>query len=91
MSRNLVRINCGEVFGIAQVKEVFSQFSAAYEENLVVSIDISRLKRIDTAALQLLYSFQRDAIARGIRIYWSRASTAFCDAARILGRPVYGQ
>lgn len=51
-------------------------------EGRAVSLNASR---VDTAALQLLYEFQRDAIAQGLVTIWSKPSKVFCDAVDILG------
>ncbi|TBW55436.1 STAS domain-containing protein [Marinobacter halodurans] len=87
MSGRVAEIDCGQVFGIAEVADVYARLYAAIEENLDIKLDISRLERIDTAALQLLYGLERDAAAHGVRLCWSDPSAAFLESAGILGMP----
>ncbi|MTI63775.1 STAS domain-containing protein [Methylophaga sp.] len=78
-------IQCGEQLTIAQCAEIYAQLLAAMVEGQAVNIDVSQLQRIDSAALQLFYSFQRDARAQGLVTIWSEPSKVFCDAVDILG------
>lgn len=48
-------------------------------------IDGSAVERVDTAALQLLTLFRREALARGCAVSWCGASTVLCEAAGTLG------
>ncbi len=85
-------IQCGEQLTIAHCADIYAQLLAAMAEGQAVNIDVSQLQRIDTAALQLFYSFQRDARAQGVVTIWSEPSKVFCDAVDILGMdPFYRQ
>ena len=48
-------------------------------------IDGSAVERVDTAALQLLTLFRREALSRGCEVSWRGASTTLCEAADTLG------
>ena len=48
-------------------------------------LDATAVERIDTAALQLLAAFHRDAHARGKTIAWFGVSTPLREAAERLG------
>jgi len=87
MSESLVEIDCGEIADIAQVAALYSRLRLAIDDGLSVRLNISRLERVDTAFLQLLYSFQRDAVAKGVRLDWSKPAQPFCEAVGILGMP----
>jgi phospholipid transport system transporter-binding protein len=50
-----------------------------------VTLDVSAVARVDTAALQLLTAFVRGARARGITFAWHRPSEAFTRSADRLG------
>lgn len=78
-------VNCGEQLTIAQCSDIYTQLLTAMAEGQAVSIDISAIERVDTAGLQLLYGFQRDAEAQGLVTIWSEASNVFCDAVDTLG------
>lgn len=49
------------------------------------TLDGRAVERVDTAALQLLTLFQREAAARGCAVSWLGASETLCDAAGVLG------
>ncbi len=48
-------------------------------------IDGSAVQRVDTAALQLLVLFRREAMARGCAVTWLGASETLYEAAGVLG------
>jgi len=54
-------------------------------QETVSFIDVSRLQKIDTAALQLLYQFHQQAQHDGIQIVWSVMSESFQDAISLSG------
>lgn len=89
MSADLIEIDCGEVFSIAQSMEIYTQLSVAFEEQQTVSVDISKVEKIDIAGLQLLYSFQHDAIAKNLVIVWTEPSEVFKNAVDIVGMPTF--
>ena len=92
MSTNITDIEFGESLSIARVGEIYTQLLTSFAEQQAVNLDLSQLERVDTAAIQLLYSFQRDALAQGLVIIWSNPSKVFCDAVDILGiHPFYQQ
>ena len=86
---SISEIQCGEQVTIAQCADMYAQLLEAMAEGQAVNIDISAVERIDTAALQLLYAFQRDAKAQGLVTLWSDASKVFCDAVDILGMDAF--
>ena len=48
-------------------------------------IDGRAVERVDTAALQLLTLFRREALSRGCEVSWRGASATLCEAADTLG------
>lgn len=50
-----------------------------------VALDGGAVERVDTAALQLLAVFRREAAARGVAVQWLGASAALRDGADRLG------
>jgi len=90
MNDNINDIDLGDSLGISQVGDIYAQLLAALAEEQAVNVDLSRIERVDTAAIQLLYSFQAHASAQGLVIIWSNPSKVFCDAVDILGvNPFY--
>lgn len=65
---------------VAQVKaELIDAFDAAAQ------LDGAGVERVDTAALQLLVAFRREATARGQSPTWLGVSEVMRDAAGVLG------
>ncbi|HTP38311.1 MAG TPA: STAS domain-containing protein [Steroidobacteraceae bacterium] len=70
--------------------------AAAFRQSLLdllaedhpVVIDVSEVERVDTAALQLLFAFERDRRARGASVVWQGVSAAFRDGVKTLGLPL---
>jgi anti-anti-sigma regulatory factor len=50
-----------------------------------VTLEAGAVERIDTAALQLLAVFRREATVRGVAVTWSGAGGALRDGAARLG------
>lgn len=51
----------------------------------VIEIDASRLESVDTAGMQLLYAFARDAQGLGKTVRWHGVTPALREAAQVLG------
>jgi anti-anti-sigma regulatory factor len=71
-------------FRIADVMDMHRQLRDALNMSPIV-LDGTAVDRVDTAALQLLVAFQRDAQKRGHPLSWIGASTPLYDAASQLG------
>ncbi|GAB2563670.1 STAS domain-containing protein [Dyella jejuensis] len=69
---------------IADVSDLHRQLREALDASRIV-LDGSAVERVDTAALQLLVAFQRDAGTRGCPVSWAGASAPLRDAAVQLG------
>lgn len=69
---------------IADVGDLHQHLRKALESSAIV-LDGSTVERVDTAALQLLVAFQRDAQKRGRRVNWAGVSAPLHDAAMQLG------
>ncbi len=85
MSQETTRIDLGDALLIPKIAELHAQFTAACDGAGSIELDISRIERIDTAAMQLLCSLRRIDVADGGRIIWSQPSEAFMEAAGRLG------
>ena len=69
---------------IAELSTVKATLDAALA-TAAVALDGGAVERIDTAALQLLTVFRREAAARGVAVEWLGASEALRDGAARLG------
>jgi anti-anti-sigma regulatory factor len=50
-----------------------------------VALNVHAVEKLDTAALQLLSAFRRDAAARGCQVAWQGVGPVLRDAAALLG------
>jgi len=91
MNDTINDIEFGDNLSIAQVGVLYPQLLTSFADEQAINLDLSQIERVDTAAIQLLYSFQRDASAQGLVIIWSNPSKVFCDAVDILGIPAFYQ
>jgi anti-anti-sigma regulatory factor len=70
---------------IAQAEDIKSQLARMLAKPAGVTLDLSTIRRIDTAALQVLTSFIRDRRAAGREVSCSGASEPFMLTAELLG------
>jgi phospholipid transport system transporter-binding protein len=78
-------IDLGKSCGIRQGAALKQQLLEVLEAPGAVVIDPRAIERIDTAALQLLYAFERDRLAAGRSVTWRAPSPAFTQAMTTLG------
>lgn len=69
---------------IADLGAVQSNLKSLFA-SVEVALDASGVERVDTAALQLLVAFRREAKARGMAPAWRNVSTVLREAASLLG------
>ncbi|HTV85397.1 MAG TPA: STAS domain-containing protein [Dyella sp.] len=69
---------------IADVGDLHRKLSDAFDAPQIV-LDASAVERVDTAALQLLVVFQREAAKRGKQMSWAGVSAPLHEAASQLG------
>ena len=61
------------------------QLLQALEAQQPVTLDAANVERVDTAALQVLTAFFKDAAAQQHDVQWKTTSAVLCNAARLLG------
>jgi phospholipid transport system transporter-binding protein len=71
-------------FRVADLAAVKSELIEAFDAP-AVQLDGGSVERVDTAALQLLVAFRREATARGQLPAWLGVSAAMREAAGVLG------
>ena len=71
--------------GIAEAGDLGEQLKGLLSGKSAVTIDGAQLERIDTAVLQLLAAFVRDAHDRGIPVKWKGPSDAARRSMELLG------
>lgn len=85
MTNTTEKLDCGEQLNITQLESWYLHCLKILLAGNNVFIDVSRLQRIDTAALQLLYQFQQQAEKYDIEVHWSVMSDSFQDAVSLSG------
>ena len=70
---------------LAEVHELKSKLAALLKAEHAVCLDVSSVRRIDTASLQLLAAFARDRRASRLAVDLQGESAAFEEAVRLLG------
>ena len=70
---------------VAEADSLKSELKRRLEESEPVTVDVSALQRIDTAALQLLAAFVRDRRGAGRAVRWRGQAAALDTAAGLLG------
>ena len=77
-------IYCSPELDISGAQDLYHTLQDALRARCPVTLDATRVERIDTAVLQLLCAFVRDAQASGIVVQWRQSSPALENAARLL-------
>ena len=74
-----------EQSGIAQAEDIHQMLDEALLAGQPIVLDAGRVERVDTSALQMLFSFVSTAQSKAIRIRWAEVSDAFTAGADLLG------
>ena len=80
-----LEIDCGESLTIADVGKLYAELLLPLVEGKQVSLDVSKIERIDTAAIQLLYAFCKEVRIQGYSVKWNQPSQTFCECVRLSG------
>jgi anti-anti-sigma regulatory factor len=77
-------IYCSPELDISGARDLYDTLQAALGVQCPVVLDATCVERIDTAVLQMLCAFVRDAQASGMVVQWRQPSPALENAARLL-------
>lgn len=78
-------IKLGASLRIQDVAASHRVLERTLEEGTPVRIDLGELADVDTAGVQLLIAYGREAARRGIDVRWSGETPALLNALRLLG------
>jgi len=78
-------IDCAESLDITVVADLYREFQDNLAQGKPVTVDLGKVNRIDTAAVQLLVAFAGEAVTKNIAISWKDTPEAVVDAFRVLG------
>jgi anti-anti-sigma regulatory factor len=70
---------------IKDVEDAHRQLSATLARGTAVTVDVSRVGAVDTAGVQLLLAFQREAVNLGVSVAFCGESAAITHALTVLG------
>jgi anti-anti-sigma regulatory factor len=82
---NLTTIDCGAELCIGQLDDLRAKLLEALDSSVPVTLNVSALQQIDTAALQLLTAFVQDAKRQDLAVTWQAPSGPLKQAAELLG------
>lgn len=85
MEGNATQVALDSHIDIGSITDLRQRFAAALEQGLPVTIAASAVERMDTAAVQLFYSFINYAKDQGVEISWQGVSDGMKDAFRYAG------
>lgn len=74
-----------EQLTIAEAGDYHRLFSSRLQQGGDISVDASRVARIDAAFIQLLFSVQRTLADAGCSLRWTAISPAVCQSVDLLG------
>jgi anti-anti-sigma regulatory factor len=77
-------ISCSPECHISGAQDLYDTLQAALGAQCPVVLDATRVECVDTAVLQMLCAFVRDAQASGIVVQWRQPSPSLENAARLL-------
>ena len=78
-------VRLAENLDISSVSELKAELTSALDLGSPVVLDPSAVERADTASLQLLLAFLREATRSSVAVRVLRGSEAFHEAAQTLG------
>jgi anti-anti-sigma regulatory factor len=77
-------IYCGPELDISEAQDFYDILQAALRARCPVVLDATHIERVDTAILQMLCAFVRDAQASNMVVQWRQPSPVLESAARLL-------
>jgi ABC-type transporter Mla MlaB component len=83
--QKITLIECGEVLAIANVADMYTKVLSHMADGYLVQFDVSRIERIDTAAIQMIYAFSKEAAKQGHALNWQDASETFIRNVKSIG------
>ncbi len=69
---------------VPQVQALYKLLVKVLARNLAIVLAADKVKHIDTAGLQVLIAFYREAQKRGLDFRWETPSPELCEAAKLL-------
>lgn len=83
--RSALRVECESSLAIADAGALKRRLLEALEQGRPITMDVSDVRRVDTAALQVLVAFARTARRDGVAVSWKEPTPELLQAAGLLG------
>jgi anti-anti-sigma regulatory factor len=78
-------INCGDYLKADNIDALYTRLLLLLANGKQVALDCSQLDYIDTAALQMLLAFSKEAAIHGQAVIWDKTNKTFLKQLRLLG------
>jgi len=78
-------LNLEGSLGIAEAETLYQRLLEMLDAQVDVCIESETLSRVDTAGVQLLYAFIKEAETRSVKVIWKSVSDALKETAATLG------
>lgn len=85
MAMSIETINCGDSLRADNIDALYTRLLLLLANGKQVALDCSQLDYIDTAALQMLVAFSKEAAIHGQAVIWDKTNTTFLKQLRLLG------
>lgn len=82
---NIHTFKLGEVLDISMVNTLYDGLKLLLKEATNVVIDAKEVQRLDTAAMQLILCWYREARENNITVTWKNIDGAFRNSSDLLG------
>jgi anti-anti-sigma factor len=83
---NKITINLGKNLDIRHVGTLKNQLlSSLHDEVTHCILEARQIERADSAGLQLIVAFVKEAKSRGVKISWHKPSAEFIKSSTLLG------
>lgn len=79
------RVILDDALDISIINDFYNKLKDSTHSSDLVEIDAGKVRRIDTAAFQLLYSWYVSEKNKGTNIAWKNTEGYFYESARLLG------
>jgi ABC-type transporter Mla MlaB component len=78
-------IKFSDVLDKTELDTLYPKLLSSLLEDTALILDCEQVEQVDTAAMQLLYAFNKEAKIHGKNVQWGNVSEAFLQSARLLG------
>jgi len=78
-------IDCGDLLDISMVNEIYQKLNKSLDAGGEISVNLSKVQRVDAAGAQMLCAFFQDTKSKNIKCVWKEPSEDFLKSIQQLG------